>query len=159
MPKQPSEQPEQTAWTCDHCQSQQVQETHCASCERPRFASWAIQVAEHVTEHLADGLSEPLDVLTAMQMRRCYAQVNFTLAFIAQQMRLLTKDTTTLARQIAKARASRTMLEVLETGDSKDKLAVLKGIQVLGDVVQHKVDQVTRFVVETHDGAPPKAQE
>jgi hypothetical protein len=74
-------------------------------------------------------------------------------------MRLLTKDTTTLARQIAKARASRTMLEVLETGDSKDTLAVLKGIQVLGDVVEHKGEVTTRFVVETHEGAPPRREE
>lgn len=114
-------------------------------------------VAEHVVEHLADGLAEPLEVLKAMEARSCY-RGTLTLAFIAQQMRLLTKDTTTLARQIAKARASRTMLEVLETGDSKDKLAVLKGIQVLGDVVEHKGEVTTRFVVETHEGAPPKAQ-
>lgn len=120
--------------------------------------SWAIQVAEHVTEHLSDGLNEPLEVLTAMQERPCYTTAQFTLAFIAQQMRLLTKDTTTLARQIAKARSSRMMLEVIETGDAKDKIAVLKGIQVLGDVVEHKGEVTTRFVVETHEGAPPRTE-
>ena len=75
--------------------------------------------------------------------------------FIAQQMRLLTVDTTVLARQIAKARSSRVMLEVLETGDTKDKIQVLRGIQVLGDVVEHKGEVVTRHVVELHEGPPP----
>lgn len=148
-----------TAWTCPFCRLEQTAETHCQACHAARYATWAIQVAEHVTEHLSDGLSEPLDILTAMQARPCYVHVTFSLAFIAQQMRLLTKDTTTLARQIAKARSSRTMLEVLETGDAKDKIAVLKGIQVLGEVVEHKGEVTTRFVVETHEGAPPRREE
>lgn len=143
-------------WICPHCQREQLHDWLCQSCDRPRFASWAIQVAEHVLEHLAAGLSEPLDVLKAMQARTCYQKNPLQLSFIAQQMRLLTKDTTALARQLAKARAARTMLEVMETGDNKDKLAVLKGIQVLGDVVEHKGEVTTRFVVETHEGAPPK---
>lgn len=148
------------SWTCPHCQLVQPEpEAYCPACYQPRYVSWAIQVAHHITEHIADGLNEPLAVLEAMQTRPCYAKTDLSLSFIAQQMRLLTKDTTTLARQIAKARASRTMLEVLETGDSKDKLAVLKGIQVLGDVVEHKGEVTTRFIVETHEGAPPKAQE
>lgn len=143
-------------WTCPHCQAAtQTDERLCAACHRPRYASWAIQIAEHITEHLADGLTEPLQVLTAIQSRPCYAEVPLTLLFIAQQMRLLTRDTTALARQIAKARASRVMLEVLETGDAKDKLVVLKGIQVLGDVIEHKGEVTTRFVVETHEGPPP----
>jgi hypothetical protein len=71
-------------------------------------------------------------------------------------MRLLTKDTTALARQIAKARSSRTMLEVLERGDTKDKIAVLKGIQVLGEVVEHKGELITKHVVELHEGPPPR---
>lgn len=145
-----------SSWTCPHCQQPQTHDVLCLTCERPRFSSWAIQVAEHVAEHLADGLNEPIDVLTAMQARLCYRTVPLELTFIAQQMRLLTKDTTALARQIAKARAARTMLEVLEHGDMKDKTAVLKGIQVLGDVVEHKVDQVTRHVVELHEGPAPK---
>lgn len=144
-----------STWTCGYCRAEQTHETYCLVCERARYVSWAIQVAEHVTEHLAAGLSTPLEVLTAMQQRPCYERAQFTLAFMAQQMRLLTTDTTTLARQIAKARSSRTMLEVLETGDAKDKIAVLKGIQVLGDVVEHKGEVTTRFVVETHEGAPP----
>ena len=146
-------------WTCPHCQdAAQTHDTHCLTCERPRFAAWAIQIAEHVLEHITDGLADPLDVLKALKQRPCYLKADLSLAFIAQQMRLLTKDTTTLARAIAKARAARTMLEVLETGDAKDKIQVMRGIQVLGDVVEHKVDQVTRFVVETHDGAPPKGE-
>lgn len=146
-------------WTCEHCQSPQMSQTHCELCHRPRFASWAIQLAEHVTEHLADGLSTPLEVLTAMMARPCYQELQFTLQFIAQQMRLLTTDTTSLARQIAKARSARTMLEVLEHGDTKDKIAVLRGTQVLGDVVEHKGEVTTRFVVETHEGAPPRRDE
>jgi hypothetical protein len=142
-------------WTCTHCRADQTNETHCEACYVPRYLTGAIQIAEHVTEHLADGLLTPLEVLQAMQSRPCYLKADLSLAFIAQQMRLLTKDTTTLARQIAKARASRVMLDVLETGDTKDKIAVLKGIQVLGDVVEHKGEVTTRFVVENHDGPPP----
>ena len=112
-------------------------------------------VAEHVVEHLADGLAEPLDVLKAMQARPAYARMTLTLAFIAQQMRLLTKDTTTLARQLAKARASRTMLEVLETGDTKDKLAVLKGIQVLGDELNIKGEMRTTVNLIREYGPDP----
>jgi hypothetical protein len=145
-------------WTCPHCRTEQANkpEAWCPDCYAPCYQSWAIQVAQHVTEHLADGLSEPLVVLEAMQSRPCYQRSRFTLPFIAQQMRLLTKDTSTLARQIAKARSSRTMLEVLETGDTKDKIAVLKGIQVLGDVVEHKgeVATVVRHIYE--GGEPPK---
>jgi hypothetical protein len=114
--------------------------------------------AEHIQAHIADGLATPLEVLTAMEARGCYQRAGLTLAFIAQQMRLLTKDTTTLARQIAKARAARTMLEVLEHGDSKDKIQVMRGIQVLGDVVEHKGEVTTRFVVETHEGPPPRQE-
>jgi ribosomal protein L37AE/L43A len=111
-----------------------------------------------VLEHLADGLSEPLAVLRAMQERPCYAKLRpgLDLSFIAQQMRLVTVDTTALARAIFKARASRTALEVLETGDAKDKIQVLRGIQVLGDVVEVKGETVTRHVVELHEGPPPK---
>lgn len=146
-------------WTCDHCLSPtQTAETHCENCDAPRYPTWAVMVGEHVTQHLADGLTEPLDVLAAMQARQCYAGTSLSLAFIAQQMRLLTRDTTALARQIAKARASRVMLEVLETGDAKDKLVVLKGIQVLGDVIEHKGEVTTRFVVETHEGPPPRRE-
>lgn len=143
-------------WVCTHCQVEQIDERWCHSCGTPRYRTFAIQVAHHVIEHLQDGLTEPLEILEAMQARPCYAKAVLELSFIAQQMRLLTKDTTTLARQIAKARASRTMLDVLETGDTKDKIAVLKGIQVLGEVVEHKGETITRHVVELHEGPPPK---
>lgn len=107
-------------------------------------------VAEHVLEHLADGIIEPLEVLKAMQARPCYAKTPLQLNFIAQQIRLLTKDTTKIARDLAKARAVPMMLNVLERGDTKDQLAVLKGIQVLGDVVEHKgeVSTVVKHVYE-----------
>lgn len=145
-------------WECPSCRAEQTHEVYCPACHQPRYASWAIQVAQHVSEHLADGLCEPLAVLEALQARPCYERHAFSLAFVAQQMRLLTKDTTALARQIAKARSSRTMLEVLETGDTKDKIAVLKGIQVLGDVVEHKGETITRHVVELYEGPPPSGE-
>ncbi len=116
-------------------------------------------VAEHVAEHLEAGMLDALEVLAAMQARPCYALVTFTPQFISQQMRLLTKDTTALARQLAKARAARTMLEVLETGDTKDKIQVMRGIQVLGDVVEVRGETVTRHVVELHEGPPPAREE
>lgn len=147
------------AWTCPHCRSEQTHEAWCEACLSTRYPSWSIQFSEHIVEHLGDGLAEPLDVLRAMQARPCYAKSALELPLIARYMRLLTKDTTQLARQIAKARASRVMLDVLETGDTKDKLAVLKGIQVLGEVVEHKGEVTTRFVVETHEGQPPVRSE
>lgn len=142
-----------TPWTCPHCRAEQTHETFCPACDVPRYLSQAIQIAEHVSEHLADGLSTPLEVLTAMTARPCYARRDLSLTFIAQQMRLLTKDTSTLARQIAKARASRVMLDVLETGDAKDKIAVLKGIQVLGEVIEHtgNVATTVTHVYETRE--------
>lgn len=145
------------SWNCGSCHAEHTDDQliWCEPCGTMRYGSFAIMVAEHVLEHLTDGLVEPLDVLKALQARSVKAYASLTLAFVAQQMRLLTKDTTALARQIAKARASRVMLDVLETGDAKDKIAVLKGIQVLGDVVEHKGEVTTRFVVETHEGAPP----
>jgi hypothetical protein len=117
-------------------------------------------VAEHVLEHLSDGLAEPLEVLKAMQARPAYRKGGLSLAFIAQQMRLLTKDTTTLARAIVKARSSRTMLEVLETGDTKDKIAVLAkwGPETNAEHVDHTGETVTRHVVELHEGPPPKRE-
>ena len=144
-----------TPWTCPYCRAEQTHEVLCQACQAPRYATWAIQVARHITEHISDGLATPLEVLMAMQARSCYERHGFELQFIASQMRLLTVDTTQLARQIAKARSSRTMLEVLETGDTKDKIQVLRGIQVLGDVIEHKGEMVTRHVVELHEGPPP----
>lgn len=140
-------------WVCAHCAEPQTNDRYCEACESPRFASWAIQIAEHVLEHISDGLADPLDVLKALKARPCYLKADLSLAFIAQQMRLLTKDTTTLARQIAKARAARTMLEVLEHGDMKDKTAILKGIQVLGDVVEHK-GSVQTTVTHVYEQVP-----
>lgn len=146
------------AWTCNACRVEHADDAllWCEPCGSGRYASFAVMVAEHILEHIADGLNEPLDVLKAMQTRPVGAYASLTLAFIAQQMRLLTKDTTALARALLKARAARTALEVLETGDAKDKLAVLKGIQVLGEVVEHKGELVTKHVVELHEGPPPE---
>ena len=132
----------------------------CQRCGTTRNATWAVMFAGHLAEHMADGVTEPMAMLAAMEARPCYAHVRLDLPFIAQQMRLLTKDTTTLARQIVKARSSRTMLEVLETGDTKDKIAVLAkwGPETNAEHVEHKGDVVTRHVVELHEGPPPKRE-
>jgi hypothetical protein len=147
-------------WTCGACRTEQTHDAWCDSCGEMRYPSFSIQFSHHITEHLADGLSDPLAVLEAMSARPCYErfvkQQNMTLALVTRHMRLLTKDTTSLARQIAKARSSKTMLEVLETGDAKDKIAVLKGIQVLGDVVEHK-GEVATVVKHVYENLPPKA--
>lgn len=118
---------------CADCGSDRLSEVVCLDCGRPIHASWAVMLATHITEHLADGLTEPLAILSAMTARPCYRRHPLDLSLIAQQMRLLTRDTTALARDLAKARAARTMLEILETGDAKDKIAVQRGIGVLGD--------------------------
>ena len=154
-----------TAWTCPHCQSKQTHDAWCEACHDKgvyiaRYQSWDVQISEHVLEHIADGLSTPLEIQKAMNVRSCYANVRggFQLQFIAQRIRLLTNDTTSLARGLLKARAASMALDVIERGDTKDKLAALKGIQVLGDVVEHKGDIVTRHVVELHEGPPPKRE-
>ena len=41
-------------------------------------------------------------------------------------MRALTGDTTQLAKQIVRARSAQTMLEVLDKGEPKDKIQVLR---------------------------------
>lgn len=145
-------------WLCPHCLSQHADDAlqFCPSCEAIRHASWEIMFSAHVLEAMDDGATEPLAVLTALHARVVYARLPtpLTLGRVAQQMRLLTKDTTVFARALAKARASRTMLEVLAEGDAKDKIAVLRGIQVLGDVVTHQgnVETVVRHIYE--DVAP-----
>lgn len=146
-------------WTCTSCGAEQTHATWCQACSRPRYPTRAIQLAEHILEHLADGLTEPLDILKAMTARDCYKPWDLTLAMIAQQMRLLTRDTSALARDIARARAARVTLDVLETGEHKDRIAVLKGWGVMTDVVKHEGEQITRHIVELHEGPPPKGGE
>lgn len=143
-------------WTCEHCRAEQTHEIYCEACDAPRYASWEIAFAERILEHVADGVGEPLEVLKLMQARPCYAKTHLTLQKVTSTMRMLSKDTRQLARQIADAHAARMMLDVVHNGDAKDKIAVLKGRQVLGDVVEHKGDIITRHVVELHEGPPPK---
>lgn len=149
-------------WTCPTCQSEQTHELWCESCDYARFASWDIMVSEHVLEHIADGIATPFDIQKAMNARPCYARVNggqgFALPFIAQRIRLLTNDTSALARGLLKAQAHIMALNVVKHGDTKDHVAALKGIQVLGDVVEHKGETVTRHIVELHEGPPPKRE-
>ena len=128
----------------------------CAICGAVRYASFVLMLADHVLQCIGAGLADPVAVLAVLQAKPIAAYRSLTLANVVQQMRLLTVDTTAIARQIAKARAASIMLDVLEHGDTKDKLAILKGTQVLGDVVEHRGEVTTRFVVETHDGPPPQ---
>ena len=153
--------PDLRAWTCDHCTAAELDGAliWCPQCRHARYPSWAVMVASHVLEHIADGESEPLEILKALQARNINGYKSLTLAFVAQQIRLLTKDTTDLARRLLKARSAVLALDVAENGDTKDKIALLKGIQVLGEVTEHKIDAVTRHVVELHEGPPPKPSE
>lgn len=145
-------------WHCPTCDSEQTHESACEQCGAQRFQTRAVQIARHILEHFADGIVEPIDMLEAMNARTCYANVRggFQLQFIASQMRLLTRDTSHFARALLKAKADIMALNVIEHGDTKDHIAALKGIQVLGEVVEHKGDLVTRHVVELHEGPPPK---
>lgn len=151
--------PEPRDWTCPDCltRHEPPPEFYCPQCHTPRFASWAIAVAHHILEHLQDGLSQPLEILEAMQARPGYARTRLELHFIAQQMRLLTKDTTTLARQLAKARSAKTMLEVLETGDNNHKLRVLEkwGPETNAEHVDHS-GTVSTTVKHVYEDLPKR---
>jgi hypothetical protein len=140
-------------WTCESCHEERTG-MFCATC----YPTYAVQLATHVRQHLEDGIIDPLEMLTAMQARPVYAAriAKFGLSFITHQMRLLTRDTTRLARDLVKAHAAQLAADVIRDGDPKDKTALLRGVQVLGEMVQHQVDQTTRFVVETHSGPAPK---
>ena len=87
--------------------------------------TWIIQLADHISEHLADGLVEPLAVLKALHVRGIPSYRNLTLELVARQMRLLLGDTTALARQHVKARSSALMLEAMRDGEPKDKINIL----------------------------------
>lgn len=145
-------------WTCDQCGAEQTHEQWCEACHKARFQSWDIMVSEHVLEHIADGLATPLEVQKAMNARPCYARIRggFELRYIVQRIRMLTNDTSDLARKLLKAQAHVMALNVIHNGDTKDHVNTLKGIQVLGEVVEHKGETITRHVVELHEGPPPR---
>lgn len=156
-----------TAWTCNHCASEQTHDAYCQACDRARYASFEIMLCEHILEHIADARDsgtelDALGVLKLMNARPCYARINggqgFQLSFIASRMRLLARDTRAEARRIFDAHASRMALNIVQTGDVKDQIAVMKGRQVLGDVVEVRGEQVTRHIVELHEGPPPKRE-
>lgn len=145
-------------WTCAYCQSEQTHEVVCQDCHAGRFANWSIQFSTHILEEIADGASEPFDIQQRLVTRPCYARNvhNITLELVARYCRLLTKDTTAFARDLLKARASRMALEVSEPGgERKDIIQVLKGIQVLGDVVEHK-GEVQTIVKHVYEDVPKR---
>lgn len=151
--------PDPRPWTCAHCQSEQTHDVYCEMCGSARFRSWDVMVSEHVLEHIADGLSTPRDVQDAMNARPCYARINsgqgFDLQYIVSRIRMLTKDTKSLARQLFEAQAAVMALNVVKHGDTKDHIQALKGIQVLGEVVEHK-GEVQTIVKHVYEDAPKR---
>jgi hypothetical protein len=143
-------------WRCSNCDEERFG-VYCDAC----FGSYAIQIATHVREGLEDDVIDPLEMLTRLQAMPVYAarREPLTLEFVTRQMRLLTRDTTRIARDAIKANAAKLAHDVMTHGDTKDKTALLKGVQVLGDVVEHKGSIVTTHVVELHDGPPPRRSE
>lgn len=151
--------PDTAPWTCANCSLDAISHEHvyCPSCYHGRYANWSIQFSTHILEHIADGASEPFAIQQLLVQRPCYARNvgNITLELVARYCRLLTKDTTQFARGLLKARAAQTSLEVLEHGDTKDKIQVLRGIQVLGDVVEHK-GEVQTIVKHVYEDVPER---
>lgn len=146
-----------SAWTCPHCQSEQTHEVWCEVCGEARYATRDVQISKHVLEHIADGLATPLEIQEAMNARPCYANIRggFDLQYIVSRIRMLTKDTKSLARQLFEAQAAVMALNVVKNGDAKDHLQALKGIQVLGDVVEHK-GEVQTIVKHVYEEAPKR---
>lgn len=116
-----------TTWTCEHCRLEHIDraDVACPKCDRSRYASFEIQVCEHILEHIADGAEagivvSALDVLKAMNARPCYARINsgqgFQISYIQSRMRAVTRDTTPLARAIFKAKAANAALRIMEHG-------------------------------------------
>jgi hypothetical protein len=159
--------PEPT-WTCPTCDLEHRAEMlWCSRCHHARYISTAVMLAEHVLEHIADGLVSPLDILKAMTEREYEREALtggralhrvwpvLTLQQVASHIKLLTRDTTKLAQDLAKAHAARVTLDVLTTGKHTDQIAIMKGWRVLGDEVRHTGEVVERHVVELHSGPPP----
>lgn len=145
-----------TPWTCATCSSENTHDTHCQTCDRARFRWFEEQFCAHILEHIADGVSDPVAMFVALKERPCYANWRGDVPFVARYMRLVTKDTTQIARDLLKARAAQMALRASHEGASEQTLvALLKGIQVLGDVTEHKVDMATT-VKHVYETAPPK---
>ena len=138
-------------WTCDHCRAPQTHELWCELCHEPRYRTFAIQFAHHIVEHLADGVTEPLAMLEAMQARPCYARTTFTLSQIVAQMRMLTKDTRKLAEQIVQAQSARLMIRACASPDPKDQIAILKQWGPKANPEEHNVNgqTIVKHVYET----------
>lgn len=147
-------------WKCEQCGAEQTHEQWCEACHKARFQSWDIMVSEHVLEHIADGLATPLEVQKAMNARPCYARIRggFELRYIVQRIRMLTNDTTDLARKLMRAQSAKLALEAMAQATPSDKIRILEkwGPVVNTEYTETKVDAVTRHVVELHEGPPPR---
>lgn len=130
-------------WTCPHCQSEQTHEVWCEACQRDRFPSWDIMVSEHVLEHLAEGLVAPLDIQKKLNERPCYKRINsgqgFDLAYVTRRVQMLTRDTTKIADQLAKALSAPAMLRVFKEGKPQDLIQAMAkwGPKVNVERVEH----------------------
>lgn len=149
-------------WTCEHCASEQTHEAWCENCGAVRYATRDIQISEHVLEHIADGLSTPLEIQKAMNARPCYANIRggFQLQFIVQRIRMLTNDTRDLAIKLARAQSAPAMLRVFKDGKPPDLIQAMAkwGPKTNAEQTETKIDAVTRHVVELHEGPPPKME-
>ena len=74
---------------------------------------------------LADGLTEPSDVLVALRKRSTWRDAGFTLDAVTRAMRALQRDTRDAAKRLVHARSLETMADVLDNGEPKDKIQVL----------------------------------
>ena len=145
-----------TLWTCATCSAENTHDTHCQTCERPRFKWFELQFCQHILEHIADGINDPVTMFAALKERPCYARWGGDVPMVARYMRLVTKDTTQIARDLLKARAAQIALRASADGASEATLiALLKGIQVLGDVVEHK-GEVATVVKHVYEAEPKK---
>lgn len=146
--------PEPRVWTCASCQSEQTHEVICQACYAVRFSHYDVQLSEHVLEHIADGLATPLEIQKAMNERPCYARIagGFQLQFIAQRIRLLTKDTTKLASDLARAMSASAMLRVFKDGEPNVLLQALTkyGPKTNAEQHEHKgeVQTIVKHVYE-----------
>ena len=133
--------PKPRTWTCDSCKREQPDAFICVDCGAVRFPTWSLMLQTHITELLADGIVDPVSLLAQLRARPCYhaSRAALTIELVTRYARLLTKDTTKLARDIVKARSAQTMLEVLEHGEPKDKIQVLAkwGPETNADRLEH----------------------
>lgn len=145
-----------TPWTCATCSAENTHDTHCQTCERARFKWFEEQFCAHILEHIADGISDPMTMFLALKARPCYARWGGDMPMVARYMRLVTKDTTQIARDLLKARAAQMALRASDdTAKHETLVQLLKGIQVLGEVQEHK-HEIATVIKHVYEDEPKK---